>query len=94
MRKLVLTPHFTRAFRRFSRQNPALQAKIEKTLQDMALDLTAPHLAIHRLTGKLHGVKACSCGYDCRILFALEKHPADGKEVIVLLNIGTHDEVY
>ncbi|SEH08824.1 type II toxin-antitoxin system RelE/ParE family toxin [Candidatus Venteria ishoeyi] len=79
MRKLVLTPYFKRAFRRFVRRNSVLQMKIEQTLQDMAQNLDMPHLAIHHLTGKLHGVRACSCGYDCRILFSLEKHPNDDK---------------
>lgn len=94
MRELVLTSHFKRAFRRFVRRQPSLQQKIEQTLKDMEQNLTAPHLELHNLTNKLHGVRACSCGYDCRILFILEKHPKTGKEVIVLLNIGTHDDVY
>lgn len=94
MRKLILTPHFKRAFRRFVRRQPVLQEKIEQTLRDMEQNLSAPHLALHNLTGRLHGVRACSCGYDCRILFTLEKHPATGEEIIVLLNLGTHDELY
>lgn len=75
MHKLVVTPHFKRAFRRFVRRNPLLQEKIEQTLRDMEQDVTAPHLVQHNLTGKLHGIRACSCGYDCRILFSLEMHP-------------------
>lgn len=94
MHKLVLTTYFQRAFRRFVRRNPTLQIKIEQTLQDMEQDVFATHLEQHHLTGKLRGVRACSCGYDCRILFTLEKHPENDEEVIVLLNIGKHDEVY
>jgi len=94
MRKLVLTPHFKRAFRRFVRHNPRLQIRIENTLKAMASDLFAIQLESHNLTGKLRGLKACSCGYDCRIIFYLESHLNEEDEVIILLNIGTHNEVY
>ncbi|NOS87963.1 MAG: type II toxin-antitoxin system mRNA interferase toxin, RelE/StbE family [Methylococcaceae bacterium] len=94
MRKLILTPHFKRAFRRYVRHSPLLQERIEQTLRDMEQDVLAAHLAQHPLTGKLQGIRACSCGYDCRILFTLELHPLTGEELIVLLNIGTHDDVY
>ncbi len=53
-----------------------------------------PRLATHKLSGALAGVWACSCGYDCRIVFALEKDSETGEEVIVLLDTGTHEEVY
>jgi mRNA-degrading endonuclease YafQ of YafQ-DinJ toxin-antitoxin module len=33
-------------------------------------------------------------GYDCRIVFSIEQDMATSSEVIVLLDIGTHDEVY
>ena len=94
MHKLVLTPHFKRAFRRFVRHNPRLQIRIENTLKAMENDLSTVQLEMHNLTGKLHGLKACSCGYDCRIIFCLEKYPNEENEVIILLNIGSHNEVY
>jgi len=37
---------------------------------------------------------ACSCGYDCRVVFSLEIDEDSGGEVILLVDIGTHDEVY
>jgi mRNA-degrading endonuclease YafQ of YafQ-DinJ toxin-antitoxin module len=40
------------------------------------------------------GFWASSCGYDCRVIFSLENDPSNGLEVILLLDIGTHDEVY
>jgi mRNA-degrading endonuclease YafQ of YafQ-DinJ toxin-antitoxin module len=46
------------------------------------------------LSGALFGLWACSCGYDCRIIFSVEIAPESDEEVIVLLDIGTHDEVY
>jgi len=57
-------------------------------------DVFAASLGTHKLSGTLEGLRACSCGYDCRIVFSIERNPVDGAQVIVLLDIGTHDEVY
>ncbi|MDJ0658431.1 MAG: type II toxin-antitoxin system YafQ family toxin [Crocosphaera sp.] len=94
MRELVLTPKFERAFRKFVLRNPKLQQRIEKTLAKMREDIYLPNLGTHSLKGQLLGLKACSCGYDCRIIFSVETDPETKQEVIILLDIGTHDEVY
>ena len=94
MRALVPTPKFRRAYRKFTRRNKRLREKIEETLEQMETDVFAAHLSTHKLSGTLFGLWACSCGYDCRIIFSLETDDATGEEVILLLDIGTHDEVY
>lgn len=94
MRELVLTPKFKRAFRKFTRRNAKLQQQIETTLIEMEADVFASALSTHKLSGNLYGLWACSCGYDCRIIFSIESGESGEKEVIVLLDIGTHDEVY
>ena len=94
MRPLVLTPKFKRAFRKFVKGNADLQERIENTLQQMEVDVFAPSMGTHKLSGKLEGLQSCSCGYDCRVVFSIEKDPETNSQVIVLLEIGTHDEVY
>ena len=94
MRELVLTPRFVRAFRRVTAKNPALQSQIETVLRRMAEDLTDPRLKTHRLSGQLAGLLACSVAYDCRIVFSKQKHLKTGEETLLLVNIGTHEEVY
>ncbi len=94
MRQLVLTPKFKRAFRKFTKRNIDLQQRILATLQQMEADVFAPNLGTHKLSGKLDGLQSCSCGYDCRVVFAIEQDTQINSEVIVLLDIGTHDEVY
>lgn len=94
MRQLVLTPKFKRSFRKFVLRNPNLQKRIEDTLQLMQEDKYLPKLSTHSLKGELFGLKACSCGYDCRIVFSLEIIKETREEVILLLDVGTHDEVY
>lgn len=92
MRELTTTPKFNRAFRKFVRRNPKLQQQIEATLIQMQADVYDSSLGTHNLLGKLEGLKACSCGYDCRIVFSIEQELET--ETIVLLDIGTHDDVY
>jgi len=94
MRELVLTPRFERAFRRLTARNPALQSQIETTLRRMAVNISDPRLKTHRLSGQLAGLFASSVAYDCRIVFSKQKHPKTGSETLLLINIGTHEEVY
>lgn len=94
MRSLVLTPKFRRAYRKFVRRNDALQGRIEDALRQMEIDVFAPNLGTHKLSGDLLGFWACSCGYDCRIVFSVERDLTTQQEVVVLLDIGSHDEVY
>jgi mRNA-degrading endonuclease YafQ of YafQ-DinJ toxin-antitoxin module len=94
MSELVLTPRFDRAFRRLTGKNPVLQPAIEAALQRLAADANDPRLKTHHLSGQLKGLHACSVGYDCRIVFARHKHPQTGAEVLLLINLGTHEEVY
>lgn len=94
MRELVLTPQFKRAYRKFVKRDRSLQKHIEDALEIMQADVFTYSLGTHKLSGALHGLWASSCGYDCRIIFALETEAGTGREVIVLLDIGTHDEVY
>ena len=93
-RELVLTPKFKRAFRKFVGRNARLQKRIEDTLMQMQEDVFAASLGTHKLSGTLEGLRACGCGYDCRVVFSIERNPASGGEIIVLLDIGAHDEVY
>ena len=69
MRELVLTPKFKRTFRKFVLRNPQRQKAIEKTLAQMREDIYFLNLGTHSLKGELSGLKACSCGYDCRIIW-------------------------
>ena len=94
MRKLVLTPKFKRSHRKVIRRDERLLIKIEETLRQMESDVFAQTLGTHKLSGTLYGLWACSCGYDCRIIFSIERNEETDDEIILLLDIGTHDEVY
>ena len=67
---------------------------MEITLQRMAENLADPRLKTHHLSGQLAGLHACSVAYDCRIVFSKQKNLKTGEEALLLINIGTHEQVY
>jgi mRNA interferase YafQ len=94
VRKLITTPKFNRSLRKFTKRNSELRERVQKTLEQMTEDVFAANLDTHKLGGSLDGINACSCGYDCRVLFSIEQDSETESEVIVLLDVGTHDDVY
>ena len=94
MRRLAWHTSFRRAFKRCSRNRPDASDRILAALTNLLEDPFDPRLKIHKLRGKLEGLLACWVEYDCRIVFALAKDPESGDDLIVLVDIGTHDEVY
>lgn len=94
MRKLSWDTSFRRAFRRHTRNNPALQNRIFQVLDRLAKDPFYPTLKTHKLSGQLKGLWACWVEYDCRIVFAFEPDPDIEGDMIVLIDLGAHDEVY
>lgn len=94
MKKLAWDTGFRKAFKRRTRNNPGLQDRILEVLDRLAEDPFCPPLKAHKLSGQLKGLWACWVEYDCRIVFAFEPDPDTGEEMIVLIDLGTHDEVY
>jgi len=78
MREPVSIPRFEKAYRKLVRRDPQLQKRIDETLKEMQEDVFASSLQTHKLSGKLYGLYGCSCGYDCRIVFAIEKEEKNG----------------
>jgi mRNA-degrading endonuclease YafQ of YafQ-DinJ toxin-antitoxin module len=91
-RELIRTNAFVRALRRFLKKNAQLATDIEAALTMLAHDAFDRRLKTHKLKGELDGIWACSAGHDVRILFEFVQH--QGAEAILLLTVGTHDDVY
>jgi len=94
VRTLVWSSAFVRAFEHVTRRRPALRARIERTLRQLAEDPFHASLRSHKLKGQLAGAWACSVTHDVRILFEFVQNPATGEEEILLLTMGSRDEVY
>ena len=92
--KLAWTPKSIRAFKRLIRKNPQLRSVVGETLKQLEEDHFHPSLRTHKLTGDLADVWSCSINYQYRILFEFIKDPETKENAILLLNIGSHDEVY
>ncbi|MGE0156341.1 MAG: type II toxin-antitoxin system YafQ family toxin [Geobacter sp.] len=90
MYALVWTAYFTRASEKFVKHHPELWTKFAGILRDLETDPFQPHLKFHHLTGKLKGVQAVSLTHSYRITLTVM---VTEKEII-LLDIGSHDEVY
>ncbi len=93
MRILIWDSSFRRAFKRVVRKNPQLE-RIFEILELLVAEPFAPTLRAHKLRGQLEGLWACWVEYDCRILYTFQQDPDSDEELIVLIDIGTHDEVY
>jgi len=83
-----------RAFKRVIHRQPGLRVRVEHTLQQLAEDPFHPTLHSHKLEGELAGAWACTVDYDNRILFEFVQNPGTDEGDILLLTMGTHDEVY
>ena len=57
-------------------------------------DMTDPVLKVHKLHGELEGLYACPVEYDLRIVFDVAQNPKSDEKEILLVDIGTHEEVY
>lgn len=95
VRKLISSKAFEKSYKKFTARNQSLQIAIAKALKNLEADVYHPSLKTHKLSGNLAAYFACSCGYDCRIIFVLENDTSNSHiENILLLDIGTHDDVY
>lgn len=87
---LIETPAYARALRRFLHKHPDLARTHAEVIRLLSRDPHAPVLRLHPLGGELAGQHAVSVTYSYRITITLKIVEHE----IILLNIGSHDEVY
>jgi len=90
MIQLVWDAGFKRAFKKRISQDPLLKQRFWDALELFVSDPFTHELRTHPLTGRLHGYHAFSVDFDCRVVFLFLK----GQTKVLLIDIGTHDEVY
>lgn len=83
---------FTSKAKRLLEIHPQRAEDIPFTLNLLAADCLHPSLRTHKLKGDLKNCWACSAGYDLRIVFQFVEY--ESGEAILLLTVGTHNEVY
>ncbi|MBM2817095.1 MAG: addiction module toxin, RelE/StbE family [Ignavibacteria bacterium] len=94
MRELAWHSSFIRAFKKCTKKNSQLKIDIETTLELLQEDPYNPMLKTHKLHGNLNDCWACCIDFDNRIVFTFATNPDTEEEIIALIDIGTHDEVY
>jgi mRNA-degrading endonuclease YafQ of YafQ-DinJ toxin-antitoxin module len=87
---LVWTETFTRTALKFLRRHPNLAGLFEDVLRQLESDPHAPRLRLHRLGGRHRDKHAVSLTYSYRIVLVLRIKAHE----IVLLDVGSHDDVY
>jgi len=87
---LATTAFFDRRVRKFLAKHPDLRPRFVETMEQLSTDPFEPGLRLHPLTGKLQGMQAVSLTYSYRITLTLQITEHE----ILLLDIGSHDEVY
>ena len=91
---VVWSKGFKRSFNKIIKKNPRLKSKIFKVLKLLANDPFNPSLKSHKLSGNLDGLWSCSVAYDCRIIFSFSEEGEFLEIIILLIDIGSHDQVY
>jgi len=87
---LIFTESYKKRAKRFAQRHPELKEPYRKTLQLLAFNPFHPSLRIHSLTGKLAELHSVSINLNYRITLELVISEHD----IILVNVGSHDEVY
>lgn len=93
MNRVLFTPAFKGRFKRFLRKHSQLKQRIANTLAQLKSDHSHPTLHTHKLNSDSE-FWACSCAYDLRIIFTIERDEKTNERLIVLHDLGTHDDVY
>lgn len=87
----ISTPQqFLRQACKFFKKHPDLKPRFAGVVAGLQSDPFQPGLALHPLGGKLAGCHAVSLTYGYRITLTL----LITEKEIILLDIGSHDEVY
>ena len=83
--RFAVTPCFVRRVRRLT---PAQQVMLRAALRRFAADPQDPLLRTHKLKGALKAYWAFAVDDDFRVPFRWEG------DLVILVHLGTHDEVY
>ncbi|MBI3973171.1 MAG: plasmid stabilization protein [Chloroflexi bacterium] len=90
MYTITTAEHFLRRSAKFFRKPPELRDRFRHTAELLRANPWDPGLRLHALRGQLEGVHAVSLTYEYRIVLTIKITERE----IILLDIGSHDEVY
>ena len=90
MFKLVITESYLKRARKFFAKHPQVLQQYEKMLRLLCINPQHPSLRLHKLSGRLKGLFSVSINISYRVIinFIIRN------DQIVLIDIGSNDEVY
>lgn len=88
--RLVFTETYNRSALRWLKRHPDLKPQYLKTLKLLEANPFHPSLRLHALDGKLQGLHSVSINLSYRITLELLVRGQD----VILINVGSHDQVY
>ncbi|WP_432822499.1 type II toxin-antitoxin system RelE/ParE family toxin [Trichloromonas sp.] len=88
--RIIYSHSYLKRAAKFIKRHPELLPQYEKTLKLLELNPSHPSLRLHRLSGNLRDLHSVSINLSYRI--TLEFLLDDGR--IILVNVGSHDEIY
>lgn len=86
--RLELDNTFAKRAKKLLQKNSSLKNRYSDLLTKLSNNPFDPALHTHPLSGNLKGKYACSLTYELRVVFKLYD------DIVHLLDIGSHDEVY
>ncbi len=88
--QLIWTNPFLKKYQKWERKHPELAERAREKIRIFELNPFHRTLKTHSLVNELYGYWAFSISFEFRIIFTF----TDDKSKAILLNIGSHDEVY
>ncbi|PKL38317.1 MAG: plasmid stabilization protein [Spirochaetae bacterium HGW-Spirochaetae-1] len=90
MAEIIYTESYNKRAKKFIKKHPDLLSQYEKTLKLLEINPQHPSLKLHKLKGKLSELYSVSINISYRISidFIIDD------DMIIPIDIGSHDEVY
>ncbi len=88
--KIVRTDEYFKKLKKFIKKHPEVLDRYIKTIELLTIDPYHPSLRLHKLKGKLRVYYSVSINMKYRVVIDFVIRDNE----IILIDIGTHDEVY
>jgi addiction module RelE/StbE family toxin len=87
---IATSDYFLKRARKFFRKHPDLKERFANVVDELKKDPFQPRLELHSLGGRMKDIQSVSLTHAYRVTLVIM---VTDKEII-LLDIGSHDEVY
>jgi len=91
MVELIWEVRFKKIYKKWSKQHPELRTQFAKKIVQFEEDPLHPSLKTHTLSGVLKGLWSFRITYEHRLVFDFVD---ESRTQVVLIDIGSHEEVY